>query len=176
MAALRLFDRVLPAGAAAAPLGALVLPFDERCKARQRARLVCGTEVGIDLPRGTVLRGGDRLGAADGTAIEVIAAPEPVSTVVCADARALARAAYHLGNRHGAVEIAPNRIRYRADHVLDRMIAALGLAVVHEQAPFEPEPGAYAGHAHGAAGPAHGAGHGADGHDHGHGDAADARR
>jgi urease accessory protein len=35
------------------------LPFELRQKSRQRARLVGGEEVAIDLPRGQMLRGGD---------------------------------------------------------------------------------------------------------------------
>ena len=124
----------------------LVLPFERREKARQRARLESGREVGIRLPRGTVLRGGDRLRAANGLLVEIVAAPERVSTVRCATPRDLARTAYHLGNRHVALEVGDDWVRYLADHVLDAMIEQLGLAVVHELQPFEPEAGAYGGH------------------------------
>jgi urease accessory protein len=48
-------------------------------------------------------------------------------------------------------------IRYQHDHVLDDMLHGLGLHVVVEQAPFEPEAGAYGGgHSH------------SHGHDHAH--------
>ena len=98
-----------------------------------------GLEVGIQLPRGTVLRGGDRLRAADGTVLEIVAAREPVSTVWSRDLRRLALVAYHLGNRHVALEIGTGWVRYLADHVLDEMVAQLGLAVIHHDEPFEPE-------------------------------------
>jgi urease accessory protein len=126
----------------------LVLPFEQRQKARQRARLAAGFDVGIQLPRGTVLRGGDQLRAADGTVLEIIAAREPVSTVFCRDLRRLAQVAYHLGNRHVALEIGAGWVRYLADHVLDAMVVQLGLTVVHHNEPFEPENGAYHGHGH----------------------------
>jgi urease accessory protein len=126
----------------------LVLPFDQRRKARQRARTTAGVEIGIRLSRGTVLRGGDRLRAADGTLVEVVAAHEPVSTVWSRDVRRLAQVAYHLGNRHVALEIGSGWVRYLADHVLDAMVAQLGLAVIHHDEPFEPEAGAYGAHEH----------------------------
>jgi len=126
----------------------LVLPFEQRQKTRQRLKLASGREIGVQLPRGTVLRGGDRLRADDGTVIEVVAAPERVSTVRCRDLRELARAAYHLGNRHVALEVGDGWVRYLTDHVLDAMVAQLGLPVAHEVEAFEPEAGAYGGHGH----------------------------
>jgi urease accessory protein len=126
----------------------LVLPFEQREKARQRARLAVGREIGIQLSRGTVLRGGDRLRAADGTVVEIVAAREPVSTVWSRDLRQLTRVAYHLGNRHVALEVGTGWVRYRTDHVLDAMVTQLGLPVQHDQEPFEPEAGAYGSHAH----------------------------
>jgi urease accessory protein len=130
----------------------LVLPFEQREKTRQRACIAGGQEIGIQLPRGTVLRGGDRLRAGDGTVVEVVAAREPVSTVWSRDLRQLARAAYHLGNRHVALEVGTGWVRYRVDHVLDAMVEQLGLAVQHGDEPFEPEAGAYGGHSHTHAG------------------------
>jgi urease accessory protein len=150
---LRIFTQHLPrrgsASAASSSALTLVLPFEQRQKARQRARLTAGYDVGIQLPRGTMLRGGDRLRAADGTTLEIVAARERVSTVWCRDLRRLALVAYHLGNRHVALEIGTGFVRYLADHVLDAMVAQLGFAVVHHEEPFEPESGAYGGHAHG---------------------------
>jgi urease accessory protein len=128
----------------------LTLPFDLRCKSRLRTRLDSGEDVGLFLPRGTVLHHGDRLRATDGLVIEVRAAPEAVSIARTDDALLLARVAYHLGNRHVALQIGPGWLRYLHDHVLDRMARELGLDVVCEQLPFEPEAGAYGdGHHHG---------------------------
>ena len=128
----------------------LTLPFEQRQKSRLRTRLDSGEEVGLFLPRGTILRHGDRLRATDGRVVEVRAAPETVSTAHTADSLLLARAAYHLGNRHVALQLGPGWLRYQHDHVLDGMVWELGLVVVCEQAPFEPEAGAYGGgHHHG---------------------------
>lgn len=126
----------------------LTMSYELRCKSRLRTALDDGTEVGVVLPRGTVLRDGDRLRAEDGRIIEIIAAGERVSTVRGADAGALARACYHLGNRHVAVQIGDGWARYLHDHVLDDMLVAMGFEITMEIAPFEPESGAYGGHAH----------------------------
>jgi len=132
-----------------------ILPFERRQKARQRTRTTAGEDVGLHLPRGTILRGGDLLRAADGTLLEVVAAHEPVSTVFSRNSRQLARVAYHLGNRHVALQVGPGWVRYLADHVLDAMVVQLGLPVLHDDEPFEPEAGAYGSHSHPHAQPEH---------------------
>lgn len=139
----------------------LVLPFELRQRSRLLARLEDGEEIGLTLPRGTVLRGGDRLQASDGRVVEVVAAAEQVSLLTTGDPRQLARAAYHLGNRHVAVQVTADSIRYLHDHVLDDMLRGLGLTVACGLLPFEPEAGAYStshdhGHGHAHAGHAHG--------------------
>ena len=126
----------------------LTLPFEQRQKSRLRIRLDNGQDAGLFLPRGTVLRHGDRLRATSGLVVEVRAAPEAVSTARADDALLLARAAYHLGNRHVALQLGPGWLRYPHDHVLDNMARELGLTVSREQAPFEPEAGAYGGGHH----------------------------
>lgn len=127
----------------------LTLPFELRQKSRFKARLDDGREVGLVLPRGGLLRGGDCLVADDGTTVLVQAAPEAVSTAYAHGAKLLAEAAYHLGNRHVRLQIGDGWARYLRDHVLDAMVAALGLQVAHECAPFEPLGGAYSAHGHG---------------------------
>ena len=139
----------------------LTLPFELRQKSRLRARLDSGEEVGLILPRGRVLRDGDTLASADGElVVRVCAATERVSNVTGSDAVALARGAYHLGNRHVPVQVGTGFLRYQRDHVLDDMVRGLGLTVTEEEAPFEPEAGAYGEHQY-----AHGGGHG---HSHSH--------
>jgi urease accessory protein len=128
------------------PSDTLTLPYDLRQKSRLRATSDGGTEVGLFLPRGTVLHEGDLLRAEDGRVVRVVAAPEPVSVVRTDDALLFARACYHLGNRHVALQIASGELRYPCDHVLDDLVRGLGLSVDHALAPFEPEHGAYHGH------------------------------
>jgi len=168
--------------------GRLELPFEQRSKSRAKVALVGGEEVALQLPRGEVLRGGDLVVASDGRVIEVRASPEKLLHISCTSPSALARAAYHLGNRHVAVEVGEGWMRIAADHVLEDMLRGLGATVASVQAAFEPESGAYAGqgHAHDEHGhggkiheygePAdeHGHVHGPDcGHDHGHAHAHD---
>ncbi len=133
--------------------GAIELPFEMRQKSRFKAKLASGEEVGVLLPRGEILRGGDLVSTSDGRIIEVIAQPEKVLHVEGATSAALAKIAYHLGNRHVPVEVGHGYLRLGDDHVLERMLEGLGAKVTHTTAPFEPEAGAYggAGHEHGAA-------------------------
>src|SRR5690349_9911218 len=86
------------------PTETLTLDFDRRKKSRLRAQLDSGEEVALLMPRGRVLRGGDLLLTDDDVIVLVRAAQECVSTVTATDAHELARAAYHLGNRHVSVQ------------------------------------------------------------------------
>lgn len=122
----------------------LTLPFEHRQKSRLLARTDGGREILLQLPRGNVLRHGTRLRASDGSVLEVRAAPESLSAVESVSPVTLLRAAYHLGNRHVALQIDELGLRYLHDHVLDDMLAGLGLVPRLLKAPFEPEHGAYA--------------------------------
>ena len=128
----------------------LVLPFELRQKSRLRTTVAGGEEIGLFLERGTVLRDGECLQADDGRVVGIVAADEDLFEVRCADADALARAAYHLGNRHTPVQIGAAWLRIAADDVLAGMLRGLGAKVTPMRAPFEPEAGAYAAghHAH----------------------------
>ncbi len=125
----------------------VTLPFELRQKSRQRLRLDSGREAALFLPPGTTLDDGSLVVADDGTTVAVRAAIEEVSVVRGKDAHSLARACYHLGNRHVALQIGDGWLRYQPDHVLDDMVRGLGLEVRREQAPFQPERGAYHSHA-----------------------------
>lgn len=124
----------------------LPMPFEQRQKTRQRATLDSGEEVALHLPRGEVLRGGDLLVASDGRVIEVVSQPEMLVHVACDSADALARAAYHLGNRHVAIQVGEGWLRLASDHVLEEMLKGLGARLTPIEAPFEPEAGAYGTH------------------------------
>ncbi|MGD9356153.1 MAG: urease accessory protein UreE [Chromatiales bacterium] len=136
----------------------VTLPLDLRIKSRIKVTLDDGSEAGLFMPRGSILRDGDLVSSSDGTIVEVRAAPETVSTATCSDPHLLARVCYHLGNRHVPLQIEPGFVRYQHDHVLDEMVRGLGLSVVIEQVPFEPEPGAYGDYGH-ASGQGHHHGH-----------------
>lgn len=128
----------------------IALNFDQRKKSRLKIDTPEGAVLGLMLARGDILRGGDILKTEAQDYVRVTAAPEKVSTVYSDNQFLLCRGSYHLGNRHVSLEITPEYIRYQHDHVLDDMVRGLGLDVEVENAPFEPEAGAYAtaGHHH----------------------------
>ncbi|MEJ2418830.1 MAG: urease accessory protein UreE [Exilibacterium sp.] len=126
----------------------LILPYDLRQKGRLKAITVSGNEVGLFLERGQPLKEGERLQTQCGKRIKVTAAAEPVVTATSADWQTFSRVCYHLGNRHIPLQISELWLRFKPDHVLEDMVRRFGLSIVQEQAPFEPEAGAYAGHGH----------------------------
>lgn len=142
------------------------LDWDTRSKSRFDAIDSAGRHLGVFLPRGQVLRGGDVLVTEDGSLVRVLAAPQPVLRVMaCTEhgtALDLLRAAYHLGNRHIALEVQADQLQLEPDPVLADMLRAMHLIVTEVKAPFEPEAGAYAEQAHGHD-------HAPHHHDHGHG-------
>ena len=123
------------------PSDRLVLSWELRRKSRLKAATVGGLEIGLFLPRGTVLFEGSLVRTTDGQVIKIEAAPEDVSTVSSADAVLLARVAYHLGNRHVRTQFGPGFIRYRHDRAVDELVRQLGAEVAVEEVPFEPEHG-----------------------------------
>jgi urease accessory protein len=125
-----------------------VLTFDARCKSRLLLTLDNGERAALIVERGRILRDGERVKIGDGREVEIVSAEESLLEAVSSDPLVVARAAYHLGNRHVAVQLMPDRLRFLADHVLAEMVAGLGLKVDALVAPFEPEGGAY-GHQHG---------------------------
>jgi len=133
------------------PSVVLSLSHEQRRRAKLRVELPDGVAVGLSLPRGLSLKDGDRLLAEEtGKVARVKAQPEHLSVVETQDTLLLARAAYHLGNRHVPLRVEPGRLSYPHDHVLDGMCRELGLSVTQQLLPFEPEAGGYAEHRHGA--------------------------
>jgi len=171
-------SKLLPQGAGLSPVllkraSTVELDWDVRQKSRFDATDSTGRALGVFLPRGTVVRGGDVLVGEDGSLIKVIAAPQAVLKIThCHDHGTpfdLIRAAYHLGNRHVPMELKPEHLKIEPDHVLAEMLRAMHLIVTAVDEAFEPENGAYAtgGH-HGG----HSHGHRHE-HDHTHGHAHD---
>jgi len=141
--------------AASSPVaGELSLPFGLRQRSRLLTKLTDGTPIGLMLDRGAPLRDGECLRGDDGRVYRVRAADEAVMDARCADPTLLARVAYHLGNRHAALQIGDGFVRFAADDVLATMVRGLGAVVTQSRATFEPEAGAYAAgaHTHGADG------------------------
>jgi len=141
--------RILEPAAAAAAMHELELDYDARVKSRLAAVCCDGMAVAIILPRGSVMRDGTLLGTDDGTVVRVTAAPQPVMRITAGDTLGLARAIYHLANRHVPAQLAADHVLIERDPVLERMLVALGAQVEHRTLPFDPEPGAYGGgHSH----------------------------
>lgn len=166
-------NKLLPQAQGLAPVllkraSTVELDWDVRQKSRFDATDSTGRQIGVFLPRGTAVRGGDVLVAEDGSLIKVIAAPQAVLKIThCTEHGSpydLIRAAYHLGNRHVPIELKPDHLKIEPDHVLADMLRAMHLIVHAVDEAFEPENGAYAagGHAH------TGHGHEHHGHEHGH--------
>jgi urease accessory protein len=162
----------------------VTLDWDTRQKSRFEAKDSQGRMLGVFLPRGTVVRGGDVLVAEDGSLIRVQAADQAVLHITaCPDhgsAFDLMRAAYHLGNRHVPIELQPDHLKIEPDHVLAELMTAMHMTVTSMQAPFEPEGGAYGdnamlGHSHGhSGGHSHAHSHSHEhGHSHAHGHSHD---
>src|SRR6478735_9543946 len=151
-------SKVISQGAGLAPVlvkraSTVELDWDVRQKSRFDTTDSQGRQLGVFLPRGTAVRGGDVLVAEDGSLVKVIAAPQPVLRITHCSAHGtpfdLTRAAYHLGNRHVAIELKPDHLKIEPDHVLADMLRSMHLIVREAREAFEPESGAYASGSHG---------------------------
>ena len=145
-------SKVLSQGAGVAPVllkraATLELDWDIRQKSRFEATDSQSRQLGIFLPRGTLLRGGDVLVAEDGSMVRVVASAQTVLRITPCPTHGtpfdLTRAAYHLGNRHVAIELQPDHLKIEPDHVLADMLRAMHLIVSEVSEAFEPEGGAY---------------------------------
>ncbi len=163
-------SKLIPQGKGLAPVllkraATVELDWDVRQKSRFDTTDSAGRHLGVFLPRGTLLRGGDVLVAEDGSMVKVLAAPQAVLRITACKTHGspfdLTRAAYHLGNRHVPIELKPDHLKIEPDHVLADMLRAMHLDVVAVDEAFEPEGGAYSTGGHG--------GHGEHaGHSHSH--------
>ena len=182
-------NRLLPQGSGLAPVllkraSTLELDWNVRQKSRFDALDSLGRPLGVFLPHGTLVRGGDVLLVEDGSMVRVIAAPQAVLRITACTAHGspfdLTRAAYQLGRRHVPVELKPDHLNIEPDPVLADMLRAMHLTVEAVDETFEPEANFYnaGGHEHShehapvvVAKPQAAHVHGPDcnhGHDHGH--------
>ncbi|WP_426416756.1 urease accessory protein UreE [Aestuariirhabdus sp. LZHN29] len=139
------------AGVKDTPSDTLSLPFELRCKGRFRARTDGGQDVGVFIERGQVLQDGELLKTECGQLIRVRSQRETLVTARCDDWLAFSKACYHLGNRHVPLQVGERWLRFQPDHVLEELVRLHGLEVITEEAPFDPENGAYGhlgGHQH----------------------------
>jgi urease accessory protein len=174
MSALLICSKLMPQGRGLARVlvqraSSITLDWDTRQKSRFDATDSASRALGVFLPRGAVVRGGDVLVAEDGSLVRVQAAPQAVLRITACTEHGspfdLTRAAYHLGNRHVPIELHPDHLKIEPDHVLADMLRAMHMTVLAVSEPFEPENGAYGDH--GASSHGHGHEHGHS-HEHGH--------
>lgn len=161
----KVLETELPQGAASESIS---LSFDDRKRGRLKIITDNGNDAGIQIERGQVLRHGTVLTNDANDYLLIMASNEKVSTAYVENKTLFARGCYHLGNRHVPLQIGEGFLRFQEDYVLDDMLHGLGIHVKHEEAPFEPENGAYApgeGHSHNHG---HSHDHDTDGHHHGH--------
>jgi urease accessory protein len=127
----------------------VILTPEQRRAPRGAVTGVKGTRCTFDLAEPVALRAGDLLVLDDGNLIEVVAEPEPLIEARAKDLTALARLAWHLGDRHVPVQLFPNRLRVRRDAAIEALLTRLGAKTVAIEAPFDPEGGAYLASTHG---------------------------
>jgi urease accessory protein len=139
---------IAPAGTwlADAAIDEITLDYDRRHRRRLKFTAASGIEILLDLPEAIHIRNGDAMILDSGGFLAVHAAMENVLEVTAPNPDTLTRLAWHLGNRHLAVQFLPGALRLLADHVIAAMIPALGGTVQKISAPFDPESGAYAAH------------------------------
>ena len=146
-------------------IDSVMLAPDQRRLQTAHLTGVNGTLIGLMLPEPVMLRMGDAFELDDGSLVDIVIEPEPLTEVRGNDLTHLARLAWHLGDRHVPVQVLTNRLRLRRDDALEAMLAALGARLTPIEAPFDPEGGAYATHAAPDHGHHH---HDGCGHDHHH--------
>jgi len=146
-------------------IDSVMLAPDQRRLQSAHLTGVNGTLIGLMLPEPVMLRMGDAFELDDGSFVDIVIEPEPLTEVRGNDLTHLARLAWHLGDRHVPVQVLTNRLRLRRDDALEAMLAALGARLTPIEAPFDPEGGAYATHAAPDHGHHH---HDGCGHDHHH--------
>jgi urease accessory protein len=150
-------SKIMPQGVGLAPVllkraSTVELDWDVRQKSRFDTIDSSGRQLGVFLPRGTLVRGGDVLVAEDGSLVKVIARAQQVLVITIEKGHGspfdLIRAAYHLGNRHVPIELKPDHLKIEPDHVLADMLRAMHLTVTEVEVAFEPEGGAYSAQPH----------------------------
>jgi urease accessory protein len=163
--------RVLHAAerAGAPAVDTLILPHAQRQAQKGFLFGVKGTCVELDFVEAVRLRTDDALVLDTGGLVEIVAEPEPLIEARAADLPALARLAWHLGDRHVPIQVLERRLRLKRDPVIEVLLASLGAKITVIEAPFEPEGGAYDA---AAGGHDHGHDH-AHSHDHAHDHAHD---
>ncbi|HET9942003.1 MAG TPA: urease accessory protein UreE, partial [Terriglobia bacterium] len=115
----------------------ITLTFEDRRQGHGRRRSDSGTEFGISLPNGTILKGGDCFVLADAkTVVEVREATEPVYVIRPRTPQEWAYYAYHVGNRHQQVMIGTDELIFLQSPAVKSLLEQLHVAFTTDQRPF----------------------------------------
>ncbi len=121
----------------------VTLDYDGRHRRRILLTGASGAAYLLDVAEATHLKDGDGLALPGGGVVRVNALPEPLLEIRAHGPADLLRLAWHIGNRHLAAQVFPDRILIRRDHVIAHMLRRQGAHVAEVMAPFDPEGGAY---------------------------------
>lgn len=141
-----IINKLLPQGAGLAPVllkraGVLSLPFAARQHHEANLSDGQGHELGLRLPAGTTLRGGDVLVAEDGSLMRVEAVAEPLLLVRPSANQGLGdllRLAHQLGEMHVHMEAHEDHLRLPGDPELAQWLERQHFALAPLEAPFDP--------------------------------------
>jgi urease accessory protein len=128
------------------PADRVTLDYADRCRRRIAMTGDGGLAFLLDLAVTTYLKDGDALVLDDGRLVEIKASREDLLEIRGRDPLHLMTLAWHLGNRHLAAQIEPERIVIRHDPVIAHMLEHQGARIRQVSEPFNPEGGAYSAH------------------------------
>ena len=124
------------------------LGWEDRLRSRQRVKSDCGTEIGIALPTGGVLREGDILFEDEEHVVAVFAIDEDVLALHADSGAELARITYQVGNRHAPVSIGEGRVLTPYDSVIEEYFRKKNVRCERTREPFTHDFGAFHSHRH----------------------------
>ena len=125
----------------------ITLAASERFLRLKKLKLDDGESININFESVTQVKHNDGLYLDNDEWVKIQASEEKILNVECKSDIHLALIAWHIGNRHCALQILDNRnIRIENNNVIREMLIKLGANVKIDEDIFEPEPGAYGGH------------------------------
>ena len=132
-------EPTLPDAARAFPRDRVTLGWEDRTHVHGRRRTDGGVEFGTSLPRGSVLRDGDRFVLdAEQLIVDVVERAEPVFVVEPRSAREWALFAYHIGNRHQPVMITDRSLVCPDGPGVEQLLQQHRMPYVRATLPFTP--------------------------------------
>ena len=129
----------LPASCLAYRRDTMTLGWEDRMQAHGKRRSDNGVELGLALPRGTILRAGDCLVLDEQqTVVTVAERPEPVFVIEPRTSPQWATYAYHIGNRHQPVMITERTLVCPDVPGVEQMLRQHQIPYARAMQPFTP--------------------------------------